>query len=464
MQVTGIIAEYNPFHNGHAYQLSRARALTGADYIVAVMSGNYVQRGAPALLEKHLRARMALEGGADLVLELPVRFSTASARDFASGAAGLLDALGVVTHLCFGSESGDTALLTQFAELLLEEPPAYSTALQEALRLGASYPLAHQRAMEAAWRERAPKDGPGARPGAAAGRTEELRAFFTGPNNILGMEYIRALRALHSPIRPLAIRRTSDNYHSGALAGRFASATAVRSALLGGAPERVAPYVPAPVYRTLMQASGFLPASGTCPGYAPGVSAPGTAPAHGAEPMPTIDGAPAAPPDPGRGPRAFSRESAFLCEDDFSLLLHARLLSLTAEELTGFLDFPPALANRTARLLGEFRSYSQFAGLLKTREITRTRIDRALLHALLNIKRDAAAPPFVRMLGFRRDAAPLLRAIKQNGTLPLAGKMASVPLSDWHTDLFCDNLYHAVLSHKTGRPFRDERSIPLVIL
>lgn len=419
MQVTGIIAEYNPFHNGHAYQLSRARALTGADYIVAVMSGNYVQRGAPALLEKHLRARMALEGGADLVLELPVRFSTASARDFASGAAGLLDALGVVTHLCFGSESGDTALLTQFAELLLKEPPAYSTALQEALRLGASYPLAHQRAMEAAWRERAPKDGPGARPGAAAGRTEELRAFFTGPNNILGMEYIRALRALHSPIRPLAIRRTSDNYHSGALAGRFASATAVRSALLGGAPERVAPYVPAPVYRTLMQAGG---------------------------------------------PRAFSRESAFLCEDDFSLLLHARLLSLTAEELTGFLDFPPALANRTARLLGEFRSYSQFAGLLKTREITRTRIDRALLHALLNIKRDAAAPPFVRMLGFRRDAAPLLRAIKQNGTLPLAGKMASVPLSDWHTDLFCDNLYHAVLSHKTGRPFRDERSIPLVIL
>lgn len=410
MQVTGIIADYNPFHNGHAYQLAQARAQTGADYIIVVMSGNYVQRGAPAILEKHLRARMALEGGADLVVELPVCRSTASARDFASGAVGLLDALGVVTHLCFGSESGDTGLLTQFARILLQEPPVYSHTLQEALRLGASYPMAHQRAMEAAWREYAKENTSAPQPGVSGESSEDLRSFFTGPNNILGMEYIRALCMLRSPIRPLAIQRTSDNYHSPLLEGRFASATAIRAALLEGTPQKTLPYVPAQVGRTLSQNCGFL------------------------------------------------------WEDDFSLLLQARLLALDAGELASFLDFPPALANRTLRLLGQFRSYSQFADLLKTRDITRTRINRALLHVLLNIRRHPSAPPFARMLGFRREASPLLRAIKEKGSLPLVGKMADVPVSDWQTELYCDNLYHAVSSAKTGRPFADERSIPLVIL
>ena len=107
MIITGIIAEYNPFHNGHAYQLAKARELTGAEYLIVVMSGDFVQRGTPAILEKHLRTRFALENGADLVLELPVRSSTASAMDFAAGAIRMLHALHAVTYLCFGSESGD---------------------------------------------------------------------------------------------------------------------------------------------------------------------------------------------------------------------------------------------------------------------------------------------------------------------------------------------------------------------
>ena len=130
MAVNGIIAEYNPFHNGHKYQLEESRHLTGADYTIVVMSGNFVQRGAPALADKRLRAEMALRCGADLVLELPVLYAAASSEFFAAGAVALLDRLGVVTHLAFGSACGDVDALKQIAAFLIREPEAYRTALK----------------------------------------------------------------------------------------------------------------------------------------------------------------------------------------------------------------------------------------------------------------------------------------------------------------------------------------------
>ena len=136
MKVNGIIAEYNPFHNGHLYQLEESRHLTEADYTIVVMSGDFVQRGAPAMLDKHVRARMALLGGADLVLELPALYALSSAEQFAAGAVALLDRLGVVTHLCFGSECGDAEALGQIAGYLLEEPDSYRSHLQRLLRQG----------------------------------------------------------------------------------------------------------------------------------------------------------------------------------------------------------------------------------------------------------------------------------------------------------------------------------------
>lgn len=410
MTVTGIIAEYNPFHNGHAYQISQARKQTGADYIAVVMSGDYVQRGTPAILEKHLRARMALEHGADLVLELPIRYSTASARDFASGAVGILDALGVVDILCFGSESGDTNLLTQFARILLEEPSAYSNALQSALKSGASYPLAHQQGMVAAWTTMFPD---------TCSEITDSRAFFSVPNNLLGMEYIRAILALNSSITPFSIRRTSDNYHSSRLEERFCSATAVRQALLENRISELAPYVPESVF-SVLSAFGANDASQT-------------------------------------GTR-------FLTEDDFSLVLKYRLLSLSARELSAYLDYPESLANRTIRQLQNFESFHQFADLLKTKEITRARINRALLHVILNLQKETDAPHFIRVLGFRKKAAPLLSAIKKNSHLPIAVKMADIPSENWQTDLFASNLYHSVQAAKAKTRAVDERSIPIIVL
>ena len=142
MKVTGIIAEYNPFHKGHAYHIQKAKELTGADYIIVVMSGDFTQRGMPAILDKYTRARMALACGADLVLELPVRFACASAEFFAGGAVSLLDRLGVVDSLCFGSECGDAGLLQKAASVLAEAEAleSFRSTLREGIRNGLSFP------------------------------------------------------------------------------------------------------------------------------------------------------------------------------------------------------------------------------------------------------------------------------------------------------------------------------------
>ena len=134
MKVAGLVAEYNPFHNGHVHHLSETRRLSGADYVVVVMSGNYVQRGTPAVIDKYERARMALHGGADLVLELPALFSTASAEVFANAAVSLLYQLGVVDAMGFGAEYTDLPTLKRIAEVLNHEPESLSRDIRDALR------------------------------------------------------------------------------------------------------------------------------------------------------------------------------------------------------------------------------------------------------------------------------------------------------------------------------------------
>ena len=140
MKVNGIVAEYNPFHNGHAYQMQHAKEATGADYTIIVMSGNFMQRGAPALLDKFTRAKMALEGGADLVLELPTCYAASSAEFFAKGSVALFDKLGVTTNLCFGSECGNIDTLSRIAEIFYTEPEPYVESLRCNLKKGMSQP------------------------------------------------------------------------------------------------------------------------------------------------------------------------------------------------------------------------------------------------------------------------------------------------------------------------------------
>lgn len=193
MKTVGIISEYNPFHKGHAYHISQAKERTGADYIVVVMNGDFVQRGEPAIIDKYARTEQALAGGADLVFELPVRFGISSAGDFAFGGILALESLGFIDSVCFGSEVGDLAPLMEVADILADEPPSFRNILDHFLRQGMSYPAARALALEEIIH--LPKD------------------LLQAPNNILGIEYCVSLRRLSSSIQPVTIPRIGQDYH-----------------------------------------------------------------------------------------------------------------------------------------------------------------------------------------------------------------------------------------------------------
>lgn len=236
MIVCGIICEYNPFHRGHAYHIARARALSGADYVICAMSGPVVQRGVFARHDKRLRARMALRSGADLVLELPARFACAPAPEFARGGVSLLAGLGVVTHLSFGCEPSALPVLRDAAALLANETPAFAAALREGLGRGLPYPKARALAAE------------------QSGGIPGLSDLLAQPNAALALEY---LAALPETIASVPVAREGAGYHDAALAP-LASATAVRAALSEGRLDDALAAVPCPELLLEAEQSGAV--------------------------------------------------------------------------------------------------------------------------------------------------------------------------------------------------------------
>lgn len=392
MNIVGIIAEYNPFHRGHAFHLAQARRITGAGCVIVAMSGNYVQRGVPAMFDKYTRAQAALQNGADLVLELPPCVSTGSAEYFASGAVWLLAATGIVTDLCFGSECGDLELLKQPARILAEEPDTYRKLLKTFLCAGKSWPAARTLALQ----------------------QYDLSAFaeiLQSPNNLLGIEYLKALYRLRSPIRAHTIRRAGASYHDRQTDGEsYASAGAVRQALL----EHQGAFT-SEIRTQLPSAALYIPYDGKEP----------------------------------------------VTEDAFSLLLLERLIRNPQEDFSRYFDVTKELSNRIQNCLDDFTSFSQFTDLLKTRNLTRASVSRALLHILLGIP--AYEPPKVlRVLGFRKDAADLLGRLASCGCLPLAASAsdANTP-ADW---LYADRLYERVRSLLHRQTFQNEYRRKMLIV
>lgn len=212
MKICAIICEYNPFHNGHLYQLRAAKQLSGADYIVCIMSGNFVQRGEPAILEKYVRAKHAVLAGADAVISLPTVFSTANAELFAKGAVGLLSSIPNVTTLCFGAEDADADAFYNAAKLLNEEPDSISNQIKTYLDQGLSYAKARAKA----WSTRIPE------------------RLLSSPNNVLGLEYTKAIISQQKNIKILPIQRQGGGYNDNNLSPNFSSATAIRTALENG--------------------------------------------------------------------------------------------------------------------------------------------------------------------------------------------------------------------------------------
>lgn len=383
MKTAGIIVEYNPFHNGHQHHLLRTRELADADFVVAVMSGDFVQRGEPALLDKYARAQMALSCGADLVLELPVFFAAGSAGDFAAGAVSLLDKLGVVDALCFGSECGRLEPLEALAGLLAAEPPSFSRSIRQELRQGLSYPQARARALS-------PLSDAGVLP------------LLSSPNNILGLEYCIALKRRRSSIRPLTLPRSGNGYHDPDLAGdgeeAFPSAFAIRRALCGLLADQRDPK------RNPSDPDPFLP---------------------------LLSGIPQAI-------RPFWQtllsENRFLFPGDFTPFLKYRLLCGSPSGFSSCADVSRELSDKLRKIGTEFLDWEDLCRRLKTKELTYTRISRALCHILLSVGQDDLARarqqdyvPYARILGLRRSAAELLSAIKKNSSIPLIAKLADAP-------------------------------------
>ena len=231
MKICGIIAEYDPFHTGHGHQIKALRGSLGEDCaVISVMSGNWTQRGGPALVDKHTRARLALMGGADLVLELPLPCAISSAEGFARGGVSVLNATGIVTHLCFGSECGDLALLSQAAQALDSEE--YRSELHIGLDQGLSFPAARQQAVQRLIGDNA--------------------ACLSYPNNNLGVEYLRALNRLDSKIAPITVQREGAG-HGQPPSGGFASASYLRQQLLAGIWNAAAAYLQPEALETLRE-------------------------------------------------------------------------------------------------------------------------------------------------------------------------------------------------------------------
>jgi len=392
MKVVGVIAEYNPFHLGHAFHLAQTRMLTGADYVIAAISGNYVQRGAPAMFDKFTRTRAALQNGADLVLELPLGTAAGSAEYFASGAVSLLQHTGIVTDLCFGSECGDLSALEYPAEILAEEPFPYRELLKRQLRAGVPYPKARAEALQQY-------------------DSHICADLLKEPNNLLGLEYLKAVRRSGGKIQPHTIRRTGSGYHEQQFHNTLpASACSIRRALL----QSCGDFTP-DICRQLPSAEIY----------------------------------------------ASYHEKFPVTEDAFSLLLLEKLRRIQGEPLNRYFDVTEELSNRIWNHLDSFISFSQFTDLLKTKNLTRTAVSRALLHILLDI-REYRPAGMLRILGFRKDASALLKAMSERGSLPLVTNPAKAELP--YEQLYADRLYESVRSLLHGTAYQNEYRKKMLVI
>ncbi len=354
----GIIAEYNPFHNGHRYQLDRARALVPGARVAIAMSGSFTQRGEPACVDKFTRARWALLCGADIVFELPTSFALASAERFALGGVGVLGATGLVDALCFGAEDADIALLRRMARMLGCESGALGERLRIHLSRGKCFPAARAAAV---------LDAHG------AGEEKGLKRALLSPNNILALEYIKAIDALYPDMRPIPIARLGAGHDAAAAEDGFASASALRAALARAQTAFIEPFVPDIVHTDILS----LEAQRRIPCTADALS------------------------------------DAFL----YAL----RRLPLT--QLERLPDVAEGLHNALFREARNCTNYLDVLQALKSKRYTAARLRRILACGLIGLTKEQQrafpSPPYLRVLGVRKDATSLLSELSRTATLPI---------------------------------------------
>lgn len=402
MTTAAVICEYNPFHNGHAYHIRKTRESAGADFIIALMSGNYVQRGTPAIVDKQIRTQAALLGGADLVVELPLWTATGSAPYFAAGSIALLNQLGIVDVLSFGSECSDLGLLTQIASFFVEFDEIIHKKTAEYNRLGYSYPKAKEMALTSL----IPNDS--------------WIKVIREPNNILGLEYMKALILSESSIRPFCIGRETSRHHETSLHDSISSASAIRNAITEHGISEILSQVPKELHSLYLE--------------------------HYAKDFPVT-------------------------ADDFSLLLHSALCR--TPDYTDFWGISKDFSDRLCRVWSADVSFTKLIEQCKTKNMTWSRISRNLLHIMLEMtaKQHQSLSsmdmvPYFQILGFRKSASHLIAKLKEHVTVPMVRHLRKLddPLTPQqeillNTERHADQLYRLVLGNKFHISKKDRQII-----
>jgi predicted nucleotidyltransferase len=400
MKTAAIICEYNPFHNGHLFQIEQIKKQLNPDHIIAVMSGDFVQRGTPAFCDKYDRARFALSNGISLVFELPVCCATASAEYFAYGAISLLDSLNSIDYLVFGAESDQIDKLNVCAKLFSEEPDNYRTALWEHLKQGLSFPAARQRA-------------------ASLTLGEDVCDLLDQPNNILGIEYLKALYRCNSDIKPYVIKRTGTGYHDQNFSQMIASASAIRNHINAhGCDAQIKNAVPEIVQDYLQQ----------------------------------------------------NHHKTFPIQmDDLADMIFHQLITNPAPE--HILDYHPELWNRLQCFDHENMSVTDLITKVKTKNFTYSRISRFLIHLMLGVNDRDPDTSYGKILGIRRDSTKLLKLLNQTSTVPLIQKtsqykhiLTSGSLASYEQTLQATRLYRYLLRKKYSQDLPDELHQPLLLV
>lgn len=401
MKTIGIVSEYNPFHNGHKYHIQASKEACGADSVICIMSGSFVQRGEPAMLDKWSRAEMALHGGADLVLELPFIYACQPAEIFAYGAVKILDSLNSIEYLCFGSELGDTQQLQKMAGLLADEPEYMSMKLKQYLTQGMTYPKAAASALSDTLKQHDGLDIP-------ANITDT-------PNNVLGIEYIKSLILLRSSIKPLAIKRIVSGYNEAEITQPIASATAVRNEFsLSGMSDRLRQAVPLETYEIMNKL--------ICSG------------------------------------------KSFVSLGNFSDILLYKLRTASLEELAQIANIKEGIEYRIKKSADLSSDSEELINNIKTKRYTRTFIQRLLCHILLDVRQPDieaakrhANPVYVRVLGFNDHGKKILKKLKTHCGCPIITKAANFSTDNdflkrmFELDTKATDIYSLGYSGPTGR-------------
>lgn len=395
MKACGIVAEYNPLHTGHVYQLNKARQISKADCIIVVMSGNFVQRGEPAVIDKYARARAVLNAGADIVVELPVYYALSSAENFAKGAVLTLNEL-KADSICFGAETDDSDCLTKISRTIVSELPEYKSILNKALTGGLSYPAARQTALL----EYLP----------------ECKDIITGSNNILAIEYIKAILANNLNMTYYPVLREGAGYNDDTDNAEYASAFGIRKMLMSGESEKLKAYLTPDMSEEISH-------SHNCP----------------------------------------------LFPDDFSSIFNHKMLFLKqlcninntdfAGKLSEYEDMSPDLANRFASTFTGRDTISEFAMKIKTKNIVYSRICRCIMHIILEIKHSMSEKyndiPYIRLLGFNKTGQQYLGSIKKELDVPFITKTADYK-NELSFELACSDIYSQAVYEKYGYVMKNE--------